>query len=241
MIRSQMQKRAHTEAKIKDLSGRLVTVSNPNSAASEAYRTLRANVLCTQVGTPPRVIVVTSYGTAEGKSTVCANLGVVLAQAGKKTLVADCDLRRPSLHSIFGLRNIRGMVDVLAEGNDLYEDWQGVCHEPLPGLGVLAVGTLPPNPAELILSRRFSEFLAAVRQQFEYVLVDTPPLGFVSDAAIIAVQADDVLLTLDARRTRNESVRRAVHDLRSKGANVLGTVMNNTEGLEGGYYLDSRY
>jgi capsular exopolysaccharide synthesis family protein len=241
MIRSQMKKWAQTEAKSGDLSGRLVTISEPASAVSEAYRTLRTNLLYTQVDTPSKVIVVTSHGSAEGKTTVCANLGVVLAQAGKNTLLVDCDLRKPSLHKVFGLRNARGMVDVLAERHDLHEDWQEVCQEPLPDLSVLTVGTLPPNPAELLLSRRFSEFLAGVRQEFDYVLVDSPPVGFVSDAAIIAAQADGVLLTLDAQRTRKERVRRAVHSLRSKRANVLGTVMNNTEGSEDGYYLDTRY
>jgi capsular exopolysaccharide synthesis family protein len=241
MIRTQMNKRAQTEAKSGDLSGRLVTVSDPANAVSEAYRTLRTNLLYTQVDAPSKVIVITSHGSAEGKSTVCANLGVVLAQAGKNTLVVDGDLRKPSLHKIFGLRNVRGIVDVLAERHDRHEDWQEVCQEPLPGLSVLTVGTLPPNPAELLLSQRFSEFLAGVRQEFDYVLVDSPPVGVVSDAAIIAAQADGVLLTLDAQRTRKERVRRAVHDLRSKGANVLGTVMNNAEGSEDSYYLDTRY
>jgi receptor protein-tyrosine kinase len=166
---------------------------------------------------------------------------VVLAQAGKNTMVVDCDLRKPALHSVFGLRNVRGMVDVLAEMQGSRESWHEACHEPLPGLHVLTVGTLPPNPAELLLSRRFSELLADVRQGFDYVLVDSPPLGHVSDATIIAAQADGVLLALDARQTRKESVRRAVHDLRVKGANVLGTVMNNVEGSENGYYLDSTY
>lgn len=237
MIRSEMQRRAQTEAKSGNLSGRLVTVSDPTSAAAEAYRTLRTNLLYTQVDAPSRMVVVTSHGPAEGKSTVCANLGVAMAQAGKNTLVVDCDLRRPTLHNVFGLRNIRGMVDVLAGGHDRHE----VCQEPLPGLSLLTVGTVPPNPAELLLSRRFSDFLVDVRQEFDYVLMDSPPVGLVSDATIIAAQTDGVLLTLDARRTRKERVRRTIHDLRSRGANILGTVMNNAEGTEDGYYLEARY
>ncbi len=241
MKRSRVRRLAQTEAKSGDLSGRLATISDPANAVSEAYRTLRTNLLYTQVDAPSKVIVVTSDGSAEGKSTVCANLGVVLAQAGKATLVVDGDLRKPSLHKIFGLRNVRGVVDILAERQQRQEIWQEVCQEPLPGLSVLTVGTLPPNPAELLLSRRFSEFLASVRQEFDYVLVDSPPVGLVSDAAIIAVQADGVLLTLDAQRTRKERFRRAVHNLKSKQANILGTVMINVEGSEDGYHLDSRY
>jgi capsular exopolysaccharide synthesis family protein len=241
MFRSQMRKWAQKEAGNRDFSERLITISDPVNAVSEAYRTLRTNLLYMQVDAPSKVIVITSHGSAEGKSTVCANLGVVLAQAGRATLAIDGDLRKPSLHKIFGLRNVRGIVDVLAKRHDRYEDWHEVCQEPLPGLSVLPVGTLPPNPAELLLSQRFTEFLTASRQEFEYVLVDTPPVGVVSDAAIISSQADGVLLALDAQRTRKENVRRTVQSLRSKRVNVLGTVMNNVEGSEDGYYGDSSY
>lgn len=98
-----------------DLSGRLVTLIGPTSVAAEAYRTLRANLLYALVDNPPKVIVMTSPGPQEGKSTTCANLGVVLAQADKRTLIIDCDLRKPVVHKVFGMRNIHGVVDVLAE------------------------------------------------------------------------------------------------------------------------------
>ncbi len=215
------------EAKSADLSGCLVAVLDPTDAATEAYRTLRTRLLYALVDdTPPQAIVVTSPDySASGKSTVCANLGVVLAQAGKNTLIVDCDFRSPMMHEIFGLRGTQGMTDILASSYSPQEAYQ----EPLPDLclKVLTVGTLPPNATELLSSRRFSEFLASVREEFDYVLIDSPPTGLSSDPAVLATQGDGVLLTLDAKKTRKEDVRRAVRSLTAVGANVLGTVMNN--------------
>jgi capsular exopolysaccharide synthesis family protein len=229
MTRSQSETRAQRETKSGNLSGSLVTVLDPAGAASEAYRTLRTNLLYAPVDdTPSKVIVVTSPDySAKGKSTVCANLGVVLAQVGKNTLIVDCDFRRPVMHEIFGLRSTQGMTDILVGGHSLQEAYQ----EPLPDscLKVLAAGTPPPNPAELLGSRRFSEFLASVREEFDYVLIDSPPTGPVSDPAVLATQGDGVLLTLDAKKTRKEDVLRAVRSLTAVGANVLGTVMSNAK------------
>lgn len=217
------------------LDGALVTVHDANSAASEAYRMIRANLLYAAVDAPPKVVLVTSPGPAEGKSTLCANLGVVLAQSGKRTLVMDCDLRRPVMHEIFGLRNTSmGLVNVVIGECSLQEACQG----PLPDLSleVLTVGAVPPNPAEFLASRRFAEVLATARETFDHVVLDSSPMGQVSDPTAIAVQADGVLLTLDASKTRKGSVQRAVRGLNAVGANVLGTVMNNAKGSTDVYY-----
>jgi capsular exopolysaccharide synthesis family protein len=240
MAGSQPQERPQREMeKMMAISGRLVTVLDPTSAASEAYRALRTSLLFAQVDTPPRLIVVTSPGSAEGKSTVCANLGVVLAQAGKSILIIDCDFRRPVMHEIFGLKNTSGMTDLLLEEDSL----EGIYQEPLPDwdLKVLTAGPIPPNPAELLSSRRFSEFLASVRERFNYVLLDSSPMGLVSDPAILATQADGVLLTLDAQSTSKGDVRRAVRGLRAVGANVLGTVMNNLKASTVSPYYSDRH
>lgn len=219
-------------SKDEDLSGRLVTLLEPNSMASEAYRTLRTNLIYARVDRPPKVITFTSPNAQEGKSTTCANLGVVLAQAEKNTLLMDCDFRKPVLHRVFKVRNIRGLVDVLAGQHRLQEVWQ----EPLPYLKVVTVGPPPPNPAELAGSERFSQFLEAVRQDFDYVLMDAPPIQLVSDPAIIGTQGDGVLLVLDAQHTRKVAVRQSVRSLEAVGATVLGTVMNNVEPSRRGYY-----
>jgi capsular exopolysaccharide synthesis family protein len=207
------------------LAKRLVTVLSPESAASEAYRTLRTNLLYAHVDNPPKVIVLTSPGQGEGKSTTCANLGVVLAQAGKNTLLLDCDLRRPVIHKFFGLRNLSGMVEVLVEERKVQEVW----NEPIPELKVLASGRIPPNPTELLGTQRFAEMLAGFRDIFDYVLVDAPPEGPVSDSAVLATRGDGVLLVLDAQHTRKAHLQQAMRGLEIVGANVFGTVMNNVK------------
>jgi capsular exopolysaccharide synthesis family protein len=229
---SQKQNLEHTDGG--DLFGNLVTVYEPGSAASEAYRTLRTSLLYAQVDAPPRVIVVTSPGAGEGKSTVCANLGVTLAQADKATLIVDCDFRKPAMHEFFGLSNAQGVVNVLAGEHDLGQVYQ----TPLPDLclRVVTVGALPPNPAELLGSRRLLEFLSDARNEFDYVLLDSPPAGLVSDPAILAAQGDGVLLTLDMQRTRKGQVRKVMRRLNAVGASVIGTVLNRVKANKDGYY-----
>jgi capsular exopolysaccharide synthesis family protein len=208
-------------------AGRLVTILDPTSSASEAYRTLRTSLLYAPVDNSPTTIVITSPGLAEGKSTVCANLGVVLAQAEKRTLIVDCDLRSPTVHEIFGLPSSPGMVDVLAGAHELQDSYQ----EPLPDLDlrVLTAGVPPSNPTELLSSPRVTKFFTSVREEFDYVLVDSPPTELVSDPLILAVQGDGVLLTLNTKKTSKNELQQAMRSLRMVGAHVLGTVINNAE------------
>jgi capsular exopolysaccharide synthesis family protein len=220
------------------LSAALVTLQNPTSGATEAYRMLRTNLFYARVDAPPKVVVLTSAGFDEGKSTTTANLGVALAQAGKETLILDCDLRKPTQHKIFGARGMLGLVDVLVGEREPEEVW----HEPIPGLKLMPAGAPPPHPAEILTSRRLARFLERVRQEFDYVLVDTPPVGHTSEPASLGANADGVLLVLDSQHTRKGSLRQALRRLGSVGANVLGTIMNRYEApsrgrtTEGGYY-----
>lgn len=237
MEQSKTEPKARNEAGTSAAAERLITLAEPGGMAAEDYRTLRTSLLYTVVDNPPKVIVVTSPGPKEGKSTTCANLGVVLAQADKSTLVIDCDFRRPAMHEMFGLRNFRGVVNVLAEEIALQE----ALHEPVPSLKVATVGSLPSRPAELLGSKRFSELLGQAREQFDYVLLDSPPTGPVSDPAILATQGDGVLLVLDAQKTRKASLRKAKRALDAVGATVLGTVMNNVKGSQKGLYSAYTY
>ena len=210
----------------------LVTVHEPASPAAEAYRTLRTHLLYAAVDAPPKIIILTSPEPKDGKSITCANLGVVLSQVEKSTLILDCDLRNPQMHDIFGLPNVRGIVDILAQEINAPETWQ----EPLPNLKVLTAGSMCPTPAEVLSSKRFAEFLEQVREAFDYVLVDTPPLQLVSDPIILATQADGVLLVVNAQSTRKWSVRQSVRSLHAVEANVLGTVVNNVKASRGSGY-----
>jgi capsular exopolysaccharide synthesis family protein len=204
------------------LSGQLVTLLDSAAVASEAYRSLRTSLLYAVANAPPTVILITSPGLRDGKSTTCANLAVVLAQAGKETLVIDGDLHEPSLHKIFGVPNVNGMVNVLSGEYDLSE----MCTELFPGLKVLSTGPIPPNPAELLISGRLAPLIGQARQLFDYVLIDSPPTELVSDPMIIATQADAVILVLNSEETGKGSLHKAMRNLEAVGANVLGTVIN---------------
>jgi capsular exopolysaccharide synthesis family protein len=229
---AQKDKRQAQKDKVGTLSESLVTLLDPATVASEAYRSLRTSLLYAVADAPPTVLLITSPGPAEGKTTTCANLAVALAQAGKETLVIDGDLREPSLHRIFGVPNVYGVVNVLSDEHNLSE----VCTEPFPGLKILSAGPIPPNPAELLSSGRFAQLIGQARRLFDYVLIDSPPTALVSDPMIIATKADAVLLVLDSQGTSKGSLRKAMRNLEAVGANVLGTVMNKAPMPETGRY-----
>jgi capsular exopolysaccharide synthesis family protein len=227
-----LQKALPSELANGDLSQHLVTVGDPASIASEAYRAMRTTLFYATADSTRKVIALTSPYPGEGKSTTCANLGVVLAQAGKATLAMDCNLRKPALHKVFGLRNFRGVADVLAGERALGE----LLQEPFPNLKVATAGTIPHNPTELLESERFAMVLHQARRDFDYVLIDSChvlagslPMGPFADPLILAAQADGVLLVLDAQSGRKESLRQAIHALETVGASVLGTVLNNVK------------
>ena len=213
-----------TDAQSSGFPKELVTVLDPGGVASEAYRIVRNNLFYGPVDSPPKVIVLTSVGPGGGKTTTVANLGVTLVEAGKSTLLIDCDLRNSRLHRMFGAHNTMGLIDVLMGANKVQDVWQ----EPVPGLKLISSGPSAPNPAELLSSQDLVAFLDETRRVFDYVLVDTPPVG-VPESALLAATGDAVLLILDAQRTRDESLRRALHSLQGFGANVLGTLMNRAE------------
>jgi receptor protein-tyrosine kinase len=221
-------RRRHEEKENGELSEHLVILVKPEDVAAEAYRTLRTNLLYAFADNPPKVIVVSSPGPEEGKSTTCANLAVALAQAGKEVLIIDGDLRAPVLHKYFGLRNVHGLVSVLTQQCNLEEAWHELTSE-LKELKILTAGPVPYNPTELLSSQRFAEFAGWVREDFDYILFDAPPVGLSSDAAIAATHSDGVLLVIDSRKTRKSSVRRSMRSLEAIGVRVLGTVMNNVE------------
>lgn len=228
------RKARHKEAE----PGNLITLSAPDSAACEDYRGLRTSLMYSMAGSSPRTVMVTSPGPGEGKTTTCANLGVALAQAGKSTLVVDCDLRKPMVHKVFSLRNFQGTVNLLVGE----EGMKGVTQEaPLVGLSVITSGSLPPNPAELLSSKHFSRFLGEARSHFDYVLIDVPPVESVSDPAVVATHCDGTLLIIDTKSTRKGAVKQSVHTLESVGGRVLGTVMNNVKSDKKGYYYGYGY
>jgi non-specific protein-tyrosine kinase len=202
-----------------------VAVRSPRSAAAEAYRTLRINLQYSSLDRDLRTILVTSAAEGDGKTTVAANLGVALAESGKKVLLIDCDLRRPGLHGLFGLPLSPGLTGALLEDNSD----PPVEATAVPGLSVLPAGDPPPNPAEFVASARLARLLGRLRERFDLLVVDSPPVGLVADAAVLAPQADGVLLVVSAGRTRRDPARRARQQLDKVGAHLLGAVLNNAK------------
>lgn len=216
---------------------KLVTLADPRSPVAEAYRSLRTNLEFSSLDEPLRTMVVTSPTPEAGKSTTLANLAVTMAQAGKQVILVDCDLRRPSLHDIFGVSNTSGLTSVILDDTT---STQPLRETGVAGLRLLTSGPLPPNPAELLGSRRMADLIQVLRDQADMVLFDAPPVIAVTDAAILASQVDGVLLVLHAGVTRREHAQRARAALDKVNARLVGTVLNNVK-LDTslyGYYSD---
>jgi non-specific protein-tyrosine kinase len=211
-----------------DRTSTLITISNPRSPISEAFRTLRTNLEFTSLDKPIRSMVVTSASPEEGKSTTLANLAVAVAQAGKKVILVDCDLRRPSLHQIFDARNAPGFTDMMRD--DALMSQPPLQTTAVPNLFLLPSGTMPPNPAELLASRRMSDVIATLQQHAEIVLFDAPPVIAVTDAAVLASKVDAVLLVVSAGKTKREHAKKAKALLDKVNAHLIGTVLNNVKG-----------
>jgi protein-tyrosine kinase len=214
----------------------LITVSEPRSPISEAYRTLRTNLDFASLDQTLKTLVVTSAGVGEGKSTTLANLAVVSAEAGRKVILVDADLRRPTLHQLFGLGNDKGLTTVIMDESSLASP--PLQKTGIAGLWVLTSGPLPPNPADLMGSRRMEEVIAALAQQADQVFFDTPPVVAVTDAAVLATKVDGVLLVVSAGKTRRDYARTAVQRLEQINARLVGTVLTNVQMGAGfqGYY-----
>ncbi|MBI2864824.1 MAG: CpsD/CapB family tyrosine-protein kinase [Chloroflexi bacterium] len=205
---------------------RLITFSNPRSPIAEAYRQLRTNIQFSSLDKPLSSLLVTSTSPEEGKSTTLANLAVVMAQTGSKIILADCDLRRPSIHSIFGLGNSAGLTSLVLDSTSRQLPLQ---ESGVDNLFVLPSGPLPPNPSELLGSRRMGEVIDLLKSEADLVLFDSPPVIAVTDAAILATRVDGVLLVVNAGRTKRELANKAKALLEKVNANILGVVLNNVK------------
>ncbi|MCX5800980.1 MAG: polysaccharide biosynthesis tyrosine autokinase [Candidatus Eisenbacteria bacterium] len=218
----------------------LLAEMDPRSPASESYRSLRTNILFSQVDEPLHTIVVTSPGPSEGKSTVVANLAVVMAQAGNKTVVVDSDLRRPTVGALLGGGTGGGLSDVLS-GKMALEDV--ITRTRVDGLYVVGTGTLPPNPSEMLGSRKMKQVIGELAKDFEFVLFDSPPVLPISDAAALGARVDGVLLVVRCDVTAGTGLSRALSVMNGVHAKVIGIVLNDldTHHRIGGKYYDYDY
>jgi polysaccharide biosynthesis transport protein len=212
----------------------VVVVTDPTSPAAESYRSLRTSLQFARQEGQFRTIVVTSPGVSEGKTATLANLGVVFAQAGERVVLVSCDLRRPRIGSFFDLDEEDGLTSVLIGQRTLQQVLL-----PVPGqdrLTLLPAGPIPPNPAELLDSDRAGEVFASLRERFDLVLIDSPPVLPVTDAAILSRHADATLLLAAAGQTRRADLRRAVEKLDQVGTTILGLVLNKVSKRTGRSY-----
>lgn len=205
----------------------LITISNPRSPIAEAYRTLRTNLEFSNLDKSLRAILVTSASAEEGKSTTLANLAVTIAQSGKRVILVDADLRRPTQHTTFGLKNNAGLTDMVRDDSILANP--PAQETSVPNLKVLTSGQLPPNPAEILGSKRMSEIIAALLERADMVLFDAPPVMAVTDAAVLSSKVDGVLLVISAGKTKRENARKAQTQLEKINARIIGAVLNNTK------------
>lgn len=201
----------------------LITITDPRSPVAEAYRRLRTNLEFASLDSSLRTLLVTSAGPDEGKSTTLSNLAVSIAQAGRRVILVDGDLRHPRLHELFGLDNRQGLTTVVGQASgDIPLQESGV-----NGLRVLAAGPLPDIPADLIALPAVETLIATLREQADIVLFDAPPVVTVTDAAVLASKVDGVLLVINAGRTRREYAQRAKALLAQVHARVIGAVLTN--------------
>ncbi|MFC1683046.1 GumC family protein [Candidatus Zixiibacteriota bacterium] len=223
------------EQQVQRIASRMVTHFEPKSPVSEAYRTFRTNIQFARFEEPPRTLLVTSAGPGEGKSTTVANLAITMAQMGTKTLLVDGDLRRPVLHSIFEQNKDIGLTNILLGDKEI----DSAIHElTVPNLSLLCCGTLPPNPSELLGSQAMKQLIGKLKEKYDMILFDSPPVVAVTDAAVLSTQIDGTILIISANETTRGSENRAKTLLNNVRAQVLGTVLNNVKagGRYGSYY-----
>ena len=214
----------------------LITIQNPKSTVSESYRTLRTNIIFSSPDKKVQTIMVTSSGPSEGKTTIAANLAVIMAQSGKKTILIDCDLRKPRLHKMFGVSNLQGLSNYLIN-EALIEDV--VKQTLVKNLHLLPSGMKPPYPAELLGSKKMEEFLKLLKKLYEYVIIDTPPVGIVTDAQLVSRYADGCLLVISSGEVDHDDAMKAKDLLTKVNAKIIGVVLNKVyESGKGNYYYD---
>jgi len=205
----------------------------PKSPVAEQYRTIRTNIQFSTVDEEISSMIVTSAGPGEGKSTTAANLAVVFAQQGKKVLLVDADLRKPTAHYTFKVDNHVGLTNILTRQSTINEAVKRTSQD---FLSLLTSGPIPPNPAELMASKTMRQFIADAKRDYDIVLFDSPPVLAVADAQILSNSVDGVVLVVSSGKTELESAKKAKELLEQAQAKILGTVLNNKKVQDSHYY-----
>lgn len=214
------------------LKDALIVHTEPKAIVSEAFRNMRTNVHYSNVDKELKVIQITSTQQGEGKSTITANYAITLAQSGKRVLIIDCDLRRPNIHKVFGVPNVNGLINVLMRENELD---RSIKYTKVEGVFILVAGPIPPNPSEMLESKRMDEIIEVVRENFDIILLDSPPVLPVTDALIISKYTEGTIVVIALEETQKEALKKTIESLENVDANIIGTVVNKANVKKGHY------
>jgi len=220
---------------------KIITLSQPRSPVAEAFRSIRTNITFASVDKPLRRILVTSATPGDGKTTVVTNLAVTLAQGERKVVLIDSDLRRPQVNHRLGLSNQPGLSQLFVQKLDTIQEV--IQENEVPGLAVITAGDVPPNPSELLMSNKMNQILDRLTQEYDLVLIDTPPVLSVTDAVALAPKMDGLIVVIKPGKTRKRDLRNALEQLRGVGARVLGLVLNGVDldNRKYNYYYGEHY
>lgn len=226
-----------TSKKSKQLAARkLVVRTNPHSVITEQYRTIRSNIKFSLPSSDMKALLFTSASKEEGKSTTSANMAIVFAESGKRVLLVDADMRRPTLHHTFKMSNKIGLSNLLMQKGRLQDS---VKKSGVPGLDLLLCGQIPSNPAELLESEVMDELIEEMKEKYDMVIFDSPPLLSVTDSKILANKCDGTVLVVSTGKTEKDSLAKARDSLVTARAYILGVVLNNYKiGKNTAYYYN---
>lgn len=219
--------------------GSLITLSNPKSTASEAYRGIRTNILFSSADIAPQVLLISSSAPSEGKTITAANLAVVMAQMGNKVLLIDCDMRKPKLNKVFETSRDKGLSNILVGGCEIAE---AIIPTKIPNLDIISSGPMPPNPSEIIGSQKMAAVINELRQQYERIIIDSPPLTAVTDTLILTKYVDGAIIVIRCGETHVEIIKNGINQLQSVKAHIFGSILNCVKmGRDSRFYYQYNY
>ncbi|HEY5537694.1 MAG TPA: CpsD/CapB family tyrosine-protein kinase [Acetobacterium sp.] len=220
----------------------IITFKEPKSPISEAFRKMRTNITFSDIDHELQVLAITSTDKSEGKTTILGNYAVALAQSGKRTLIIDCDLRRPQMHRKFDLGNGKGLTNILLKEIDIVD---GIQKTEVPDLFIITSGPIPPNPSEILASRRMGVVIDDLKNNFDYILLDAPPVGMVTDAAVLSPVVEGYIVVVSLGQCNRDGVRYAIENLKKINARIIGVVANKVPVSKRhgyyGYYYNAYY
>ncbi len=226
---------------LKNDDNSLITYVSPKSPFSEAYRIVRTNIQFSSIDKPLKVIVVTSAGPMEGKTTTSANLAVAFAQSGSKTILIDTDFRKPKVHKLFNVPNSDGIVNAVAM-HDIEGYKKHIINTQIKDLDIMTAGHIPPNPSEVLSSTTMKQMITRIKEDYDIVIMDTPPVSPITDAAILAASADATIFVAGSELLEIEMALRAKDHLDRVKANIIGVILNRlSKNTQGNYYYYYNY